>query len=113
MYSVASLVVICSSVILSSGISLQIKSSFFNKNSFSIKNINIFICHFAMYQSGIPISAIIFKTGIIFSIFLTPELEFVVAPAGYNFAAKTSPLSYAFFNSFLSVFSVNIKSLVV
>ena len=57
-------------------------------------------------QSGKPISAIRSSVGRTLSKWLTPEDEFVVAPAGYNFTALIRPEAWAAATSSGSVCSV-------
>ena len=53
-----------------------------DKYSLSIENINVRIGHFAVHTKGHPMSAIVSSVSVIRSKFVTPEAEFVVAPAG-------------------------------
>ena len=72
-YKVASFVVICSRVILSSGNSLQIKSSFLSMNSFSLSKYQYFVRYFSMNKKY-SISAIVSSIGTPLKSF-TPNLS--------------------------------------
>ena len=108
--SAASLVVICSNMTFKFGY-LAISGLIWRSiNTFSRSNTSTSASvTSACTNKGNPAFCMAAKVSAHLSILVTPESEFVVAPAGYNFTPYTRPLAFAFSTSSALVFSVKYK----